>query len=117
MPRIPLIAKHDDLPADRQHFFDRIIRTRGQVAGPYKVLLNSPDLAERTANVGEFVIYDTVLPPAVKTLIWLLAAREFDCDYAWAGCVQHARDAGLADALIDAIRDRRPLANLTPEQE
>jgi 4-carboxymuconolactone decarboxylase len=117
MSRIPLIAKHDDLPADQQHFFDRIVRTRGRVAGPYQVLLNSPDLAERTANVGEIVLHDTILPPAVKTLVWLIAAREYDCDHAWAACVPHARGAGISDAAIDAIASRQPLQGSSKEQE
>lgn len=117
MSRIPLVIKHGDMPAERQHFFDRIVRTRGRVTGPFQVLLNSPDVADRVANVGDFLLYDTVLPPAVKTLTWLIAAREYDCEYEWAACVRHARKAGVRDALIDAIRERKPLVGLTREQE
>jgi 4-carboxymuconolactone decarboxylase len=116
MPRIPLVTRHDDLPARDQHYFDRIIRTRGRVAAPFQVLLNSPDVADRVASVGEFLLYDTVLPPAVKALTWLIAAREYDCDYEWAASVPHARQAGIQDDLIDAIRERKPLAGLTKEQ-
>lgn len=80
LSRIPLVTKHEDMPAERQHFFDRIVRTRGRVAEPFQVLLNSPEVADRLANVGAFLLYDTILPPAVKTLTWLIAAREYDCD-------------------------------------
>ncbi|MBI3916386.1 MAG: hypothetical protein HY322_05200 [Betaproteobacteria bacterium] len=117
MPRIPLVTRHGDLPAPNQHFFDRIIRTRGRVAAPFQVLLNSPDVADRVASVGEFLLYDTVLSPPAKTLVWLIAAREYDCDYEWTASVRHARQAGLPDALIDAIRERKPPAGLTREQE
>jgi 4-carboxymuconolactone decarboxylase len=117
MSRIPLIAKHGDLAARDQHFFDRIIRTRGRIAAPYQVLLNSPDVADRVASVGEFLLYDSVLSPAVKTLTWLIAAREYDCDYEWAASARHARQAGIPEALIEAIRERKPLAGLTKEQE
>lgn len=117
MPRIPLVTQHGDLPAQNQHFFDRIIRTRGRVAAPFQVLLNSANVADRVASVGEILLYDTVLPPAVKTLTWLIAAREYDCDYEWAASVRHARQAGIQDALIDAIRERKPLSGLTQEQE
>ena len=117
MPRIPLVTRHGDMPAERQHFFDRIVRTRGRVTGPFQVLLNSPHVADRVANVGEFLLYDTLLPPAVKTLTWLIAAREYDCEYEWAASVRHARKAGIQEALIDAIRDRKPLVVLTKEQE
>jgi len=116
MPRIPLVTRHGDLPAQNQHFFDRIMQTRGRIAAPFQVLLNSPDVADRVADVGEFLLYDTVLTPAVKTLTWLIAAREYDCDYEWAAGVRHARQAGVPDALIDAIRERKPLMGLTKEQ-
>ena len=117
MSRIPLITKHEDLPAEQQHFFDRIIRTRGRVSEPFQVLLNSPEVAERLASVGDFLLYDTVLSPAVKTLTWLIAAREHDCEYAWAASAPHARKAGVPDELISAIRNRQPLAGVTKEQE
>jgi 4-carboxymuconolactone decarboxylase len=117
MPRIPHVTRHDELSAQNQHFLDRIIMTRGRIAAPFQVLLNSPDMADRVAGVGEFLMYDAVLPPAVKTLAWLIAAREYDCDYEWAASVRHARQAGIQGALIDAIRDRKPLVGLTKEQE
>ena len=117
MSRIPLVVKREDLPDAQQHFVDRIVRTRGRVAGSYQVLLNSPAVADRVANVGEFLLYDTVLRPPVKTLTWLIAAREYDCDYEWAACVGHARKTGVQDALIDAIWSRKPLVGLTQEQE
>jgi 4-carboxymuconolactone decarboxylase len=117
MPRIPPVTKHADLPGPAQHFFDRIIRTRGRVAAPFQVLLNSPDVADRVASVGESLLYSPALAPETRALVWLIAAREYDCDYEWAGSVRHARRAGLDEALIDAIHARKPLAGLTREQE
>jgi len=103
-PRIPPIRAHADLAPPDQHFFDRIILTRGRIAGAFPVLLHSPDVATRVAHVGDYLLYHTVLAPTVKTLTWLIAAREFDCDYEWRFSVAAAHKAGLAQALIDAIR-------------
>jgi len=116
LARIPLLVKDADLPVVHRHYFDRIVRTRGRVAGPYQVLLHSPAIADRVAAVGEFVLYDTVLKPAIKTLAWLIAAREYDCDYEWAACVGPARKAGIQEALIEAIWNRKELTGLTLEQ-
>ena len=55
------------------------------------------------ATVGAFFLYETLLPPAVRTLVWLVTAREFDCDYAWHDSVRHARAAGVATTMIDAL--------------
>jgi 4-carboxymuconolactone decarboxylase len=110
------IARREDMPADRQHFYDRIVRSRGTVSGPFSVLLNSPDVAARVAHVGEAILFNTVLSPAVSTLTILLAAHAFDCDYVWAVCLPHARRAGVPQALIDAIQGGRSPAGLTREE-
>jgi len=115
--RIPRVTKHDDMPAERQHFFDRIIRTRGRVTEPFQVLLNSPEIADRLASIGDFLLFDTVVAPPVRTLTWLIAAREYDCEYAWAAAVPLARKAGVQENLIDAIWNRKPLPDVTHEQQ
>ena len=115
-PRISRITKHDDLKHADQHFLDRIIRTRGHVSSLFQVLLHTPDVADRIATVGAFFLYETVLPPAIRTLVWLVTAREFDCEYAWAGSVHHARAAGLPPSLIDALQRSESHAAATDEQ-
>jgi len=114
--RIPLIARHADLKAEHQHLFDRIVLTRGHVPGVFQVLLNTPHVAHRVANVGAFLLYEGMLPQQIKMLVWLITAREFDCEYEWGAGASHARKAGLPQELIDAIsRGARP-ASLSEEQ-
>lgn len=115
-PRVPAITRHEDLrPAD-QHYLDRIIRTRGHVSPLFQVLLHTPDVADRMATVGAFFLYETVLPPALRGLVWLTTAREFDCEYAWQGSVHHARAAGLSQTLIDAIESGAARPAVSAEQ-
>ena len=101
--RLPLLAGHDDVPPQHQHFLDRVVRTRGWVAPAFQVLLHTPDVAERIAHIGAFLLYEGILPPAVRALVGLIAARELDCDYVWAACVGPARAAKVDDGLIDAL--------------
>ena len=116
-PRVPLIASHDDVPPEHMHFFDRIVRTRGWVSGAFQVLLHTPDVAERVAHVGDFFLYRTILPPAIRTLTWLITARELDCDYAWAASVGPARAAGVDAKLIETLENGKPLAGVSKEQK
>ena len=112
-PRLSRITRIEDLaPADR-HFFDRIVRTRGRVAGPFEVLLHSPDLADRVAVVGEPLIYGTAIPAPARALTWLLTAAELDCDYEWTMARAAAQEAGLPAALVDAAGARQPLPGAT----
>lgn len=107
--RVPLLAGHDDVAPESQHFLDRIVRTRGHLSPVFQVLLHSPDAAERIANVGAFFLFESALPPAVKAVVWLIAAREFDCGYTWRAGVEAARAAGVDDALIAGLEHgRRP---------
>jgi len=57
-----------------------------------------------------------VLPPAIRTLVWLITAREFDCGYAWQDSVNHARTAGLPQPLINAILRGNATPAATDEQ-
>jgi 4-carboxymuconolactone decarboxylase len=114
-PRIRLLAGHDDVAPEHQHFVDRVVLTRGWLSGLFQVLLHSPDVAARIANIGDFVLYHSVLPPAVRWLACLIAARELDCDYAWDANVRRARAAGVDDALIGALERGGPAASQAGE--
>jgi 4-carboxymuconolactone decarboxylase len=115
-PRLPLLAEHGDLAPHDQHFIDRIILTRGWLSGAFRVLLHSPDVAARIANIGNFFLYETILPAPMRTLTWLITAREFDCNYIWQSSVGPARAAGVSDALIAAIEKDSLPADLAPAQ-
>ena len=116
-PRVPLLAGHDDVAPEHQHFVDRVVLTRGWISGAFQVLLHTPDVATRVANVGDFVIYHSVLPRATQTLAWLIAARELDCDYAWDASVGHARAAKVDLGLIGALEHGKPVAALAGEHK
>lgn len=114
--RMTRITQHGDLKHADQHYLDRIIRTRGHVSALFQVLLHTPDVADRMASVGTFFLYETLLPPTLRTLVWLVTAREFDCEYAWQGSVHHARTAGLPQTLIDALRRGETPSDLAEPQ-
>ncbi len=116
-PRVPLLSGHDDVTPQHQHFLDRIVRTRGWIAPAFQLLLHSPDAAERMSNVGAFILYDAVVPPAIRALIGLIAARELDSDYVWAACLGSARAAKVDDRLIEAVERGKSPANLAAKEQ
>lgn len=116
-PRLPLLATHDDVAPAHQHFLDRIILTRGWISGAFQVLLHSPDAATRVANIGAFFLYETILSPQVKTLTWLIAARELDCNYVWQASVKAARTAGVGAELIAALENDRAPAGISAAEQ
>lgn len=115
--RVALLATHDDLAPKDQHFLDRVIRTRGWISPAFGLLLHTPDVAERIAAIGEFFLYDSILPPGAKALAWLITARELDCNYTWASGVAAARSAGVDAGLIEALEHGKTLVRATDEEK
>jgi len=107
-PRVPPLSRHEDVAPEHQHFVDRIVRSRGRVAPLFQVLLHSPDAAERIAHVGAFFVYESALPPKVRALVWLEAARELDCAYTWRVGLKAARAAGMDVSLIESLERGKP---------
>lgn len=107
MARIPPITERSQLAPEHQGVWDRIGRRRGHVAGPFSVLLHSPEVAGRTGDLGAYIRFESKLAPRDRELAVLTVAREMDCGYEWAAHVPEARRAGLDDATIRALRDRR----------
>ncbi|MCW2691066.1 MAG: hypothetical protein JWR37_5956, partial [Mycobacterium sp.] len=47
MARVPQITSKEQLATEYHALFDRIAQARGQVGGPYSILLHSPGVADR----------------------------------------------------------------------
>ena len=112
MARVPLITQKDELPSEYHAAFDLITQSRGQVAGPFSVLLHSPEVAKRIAHLGTYVRFESALSGEQRELAILATARAMDCRYEWAAHVPLAKKAGV----IAAIRDKRAPAGLTPAE-
>ena len=52
MARVPLLEDREQLPPEAQPIYDQLATRRGNVAGPYQVLLHVPELAGRVRMVG-----------------------------------------------------------------
>src|SRR5215475_9501930 len=107
--------EREDLPAEHRHIYDDIAGSRGRMQPNFKVLLNNPLATARMAALGGYVRFEAPLPPRVKMLAVLATARENEGDYVWAANLPQARDAGVDEATIQAIRECRALQGLAPE--
>ncbi len=115
MARIPVIASKAEVPAGHGHVWDQIASSRGRVVGPFGVLLYRPELARRTAELGAYIRFESVLTPVDRELAIIALARELDCQFEWAYHVIEARKAGVREDAITAIGEAR-LEGLTPEE-
>jgi len=118
MSRIPEVPR-DQLTPEQRDVYDRIASgPRGGVRGPFHPLIQSPVLADCVQKLGQYVRYDCSIPQKLRELAILITARHWGAQYEWFAHAPHAREAGLPDAVIEAIRcNKRPDFDDAAEQE
>ena len=89
---------------------------RGGVVGPFIAALRSPECMRRLQHFGAYLRYDSNIPPHLREIAVLLAARRWRQDYEWATHEPLARAAGVAAETIEAIRTGRTPATLAADE-
>ncbi len=90
---------------------------RGEVRGPFGVLMRSPGLANPIQQVGEYLRYQCPLDRRVAELATLIAARHWTQQYEWQAHYTHAMTAGLKPAVADAIAEGRRPSGMAEDEE
>ena len=118
MARIPAPTRAS-VPQDQLDAFDEFVELRGGVpGGPLSVMLNAPDLLKRGEHLRAYLRGDgSSLPRPIIELAMLLTARENNCQYIWNAHAAAGRAAGLNDAVVDNLRDRRDLPDLSASEQ
>ena len=106
--RLPLPRAAELSPAQRRVHDAIEGGPRGTVPALFMALLHNPELADRIQKLGALLRYETSLPPRLRELAILAVARHWSCQYEWHWHAAEAAKAGLAEAVIEAIRQRRP---------
>jgi 4-carboxymuconolactone decarboxylase len=111
------IPERAELPPAGQEAFDYIWASRGHLGGPFTVAVHSPDLGKRLTDLGAYIRFESGLPKSLRTICVMTVARTFDCRFEWAGWTKQAREAGVKEEVITAIRERRPLDDVLSADE
>ena len=94
------------LDAEQTRIYNEIVASRGSIEGPFRAWLHRPAFADRAQQLGEYVRYRTSLEPRLSELAILVTARFWDCQIEWTLHEPCAREGGLDEAIIDAVRRR-----------
>ena len=116
MPRFPT-ASRDSVPQEQIAAFDSIVSSRdGAVPeqGPIAVQLHVPEIAQRGEALRAYLRAEgSSLPGSVQELAMLTTARELDCQFIWHAHAAAGRRSGLSDVLVDSLRDKKDLPDLS----
>nr|WSY49967.1 carboxymuconolactone decarboxylase family protein [Streptomyces sp. NBC_00886] len=92
------LAPLQELNAGQAEFRVRLTAQRGGIHGPFAVLLRSPYLGDRMEALSTYCMRDSALPPRLRELTLLIAARCFDAQHSWNAHLGRAVAAGLDPA-------------------
>ena len=117
MARLPVVSA-DMVPAEFQAAFEEVTTAAGGsiTGGPGSFTINSPEMAKRRNHLTSYLRYETTFPKSILELAIINTARAMDCQYVWNAHAPAARKEGVSDALVDAIRDRKPLPTMAADE-
>lgn len=114
MARVPLVGEER---SDLAPFISRVKAERGKLINLYRVLMNSPAIAERWLDFNSVIRYATSLDAALREMIILRVSLLNGAEYqARIHGASHALKAGLTTEQIAALADAQPGALFTPAQ-
>lgn len=117
MTRLPNLTDRDSLSAALQESYDAVAAERnGAVSGPFGILLHSPELAIRGARLGSYVRFQSELSAVDRETAIITTGHHFEAEVEWVAHSRLAREAGVREAVIEAVDDGGSLEALTDEE-
>ena len=116
MGRLPIIPL-EKMSEEQKELHERIAGgKRGGFRGPFNVWVYRPEYLDRLERVGEYVRYLSLLPPRLSEFAILITARHWGAQYEWFAHEPHAQKGGLAQEIIEAVRENRRPENMQPDE-
>ncbi|MFT8244909.1 carboxymuconolactone decarboxylase family protein [Roseomonas sp. BN140053] len=103
MARIPLPSPEEMSPEQRRVYDGVVAGPRGQMIGPLRAVIHSPELAQRWSHLGEFLRYGTCLPKRLNELAIVVTGRRWSSQVEWWVHARAAAEAGIAQSALDAM--------------
>ena len=111
MSRLPYLQR-DDLDHVGQAVWDSLISTRGRnvvndaggLIGPFNAWVQAPGVGARLSELGATLRFETSLDRRIVELAIIVVAAHWKAEFEWWAHARMAREHGVDDAVVDAIR-------------
>jgi 4-carboxymuconolactone decarboxylase len=114
--RMPLLSDDQMDAVQRAAAAELIAGPRKGVKGPFIPLLRSPELMARLQKVGEYLRFESALPPHISEFATLIVARHWTQQFEWFTHVPLALKAGTPKTTIDELGDGARPAGMSTEE-
>jgi 4-carboxymuconolactone decarboxylase len=115
--RMPRLAPENMTEAQRSAAAELASGPRGEVRGPFNVLLRSPELMSPLQKVGEYLRFRCQLDRRIAEMATLIAARHWTQLYEWNAHHPLALKAGLKPEIAQAIAEGRRPNGMAQDEE
>jgi 4-carboxymuconolactone decarboxylase len=105
-PRITPVSTRDLVADADRAIFDAVAEGRGNVRGPFALLMHSPSLCRAVLELSNYLREDNFISARTRELAVIATARERDCPYVWAAHAPAARKEGVSDEVVEIVRKR-----------
>ena len=115
--RMSRLAPENMTEAQRKAAAELTSGPRGEVRGPFNVLLRSPELMSPLQKVGEYLRFRCQLDRRIAEMATLIAARHWTQVYEWNAHHPLALKAGLKPEIAQAIAEGRRPTGMAVDEE
>jgi 4-carboxymuconolactone decarboxylase len=89
---------------------------RTAMSGPFNVMLRAPLMGDLAQELGAQIRFNSSLPPALREMAILMAARHWTAHYEWNAHKTLALDEGLSPAIVAAIAAGETPREMRPDE-
>jgi len=108
---------YTELTPEQRAFADKEIADgRKPETGPFNIYLRSPEMAELSRPLGDYLRFKAPTPRKFKEIAIMLTSRYWGGQYVWYSHRQQALDAGLSPAFISAMAAGERPANMSSDE-
>lgn len=115
--RMPPIPPSQQTDAQRKAVAEFTAARKADVSGPFVPLLRSPEVMNRARAMGDYVRFNSVLPPRLSEFAILITARRWTQNYEWDAHNQLALRGGLSADVVKAIAEGRRPERMAEDEE
>jgi len=106
-----------ELSRDQRTFADKeIAGGRKPENGPFNIYLRSPEMAELSRPLSDYLRFKAPTPRKLKEIAIMLTARYWGGQYVWYSHRQQALDAGLSPAFIASLAAGERPIEMSPDE-
>lgn len=108
----------EELTPEQKGFVDDIMKGPApNLNGPYNVMLRSPEMGDLAHQFGLYTRLRSSVPKKLNELAIMMAARFWTSQFVWYAHRRAAQDAGLSQAVVDAVAAGKRPASMQPDEE